>query len=764
MRFTRDYFEDEVREGFYVPAMIKCCWAEQMDILEKVVRVCEKYNIKWFADCGTLIGAVRHQGFIPWDDDLDICMLRDDYIKFNEVVQKELPEGYKALNVRNEVEFEYSITRIVNGSKIIISDKYLQEHHGFPYVGGIDIFPLDFLSPDKKNEDARIKKVKRIWGIINTIDKGLFNEKEKESVISELEELCHATIDRNRPFKNALLVLIEEIFSEYPREGASHVALMPFWTTDGSHKYPIEYFKEEIKLPFENMFINVPWAYEDVLNIEYGDWTKIIRKGSFHDYPYYIEQEKTLANARGGKLPYRYYFSKDDMDSKDRKKDPIENDVYAKILQIIVKAHELFKSSIKNKEADVALELLEKCQALAIQVGEAIEKTQGEDFITVKMLEDYCEQVYQIHEKITAGQFENTRRECDILDKSIRMIQKSYRNDVKRKKEVVFFPYKASLWRYMESTWREFCDDPDYDVYVVPIPYYYKNPNGTLADEHYDLDEYPDYVNAISYLSFDYEHKYPEMMFIQNPYDETNYTISVHPFFYAKNLKNYTEQLVYIPCFIVDEIEPEDGKSVKNMENYVTAPGVIHADKVIVQSENMRKTYIDALTEFAGKGTRRVWEKKILGTGSLNYDFALQNKNNVSMCPDWWRNVIGKSDGSRKKTVLYYVGISSLLKHEENMIVKIKTTLEIFKKAKDDIALIWKPNPMIEENMVRLRPQLWKEYGEIVDVFRKEGWGIYDESDDTERVISISDAYYGDPGYLMNLCSRKGIPVMIQNI
>lgn len=764
MRFTRDYFEDEVREGFYVPAMIKCCWAEQMDILEKVERICEKYNIKWFADCGTLIGAVRHQGFIPWDDDLDICMLRDDYIKFNEVVQKELPEDYKALNIRNEVKFEYSITRIVNGSKIIISDKYLQEHHGFPYVAGIDIFPLDFLSPDKEFEDTRIKKVKRIWGIINTIDKGSFNEKEKESVISELEELCHASIDRNRPFKNALLLLIDEIFAACPREGASHVALMPFWTTDGSHKYPIEYFKEEVKLPFENIFINVPWAYEDVLNIEYGDWTRIIRKGSLHDYPYYIEQEKTLANARGGKLSYRYYFMKGDMDSKDRKKDPMENDVYAKLLQIIVKAHEIFKSSIKNKEVDVALELLEKCQALAIQVGEAIEKTQGEDFITVKMLEDYCEQVYQLHEKITAGKFEDTRHECDILDKSIRMIRKSYRNDIKRKKEVVFFPYKASLWKYMESTWKEFCEDPDYDVYVVPIPYYYKNPNGTLADEHYDLDEYPDYINAVSYLSFDYEHKYPEMMFIQNPYDETNYTISVHPFFYAKNLKNYTEQLVYIPCFIVDEIDPEDGKSVKNMENYVTVPGVIHADKVIVQSEHMRKTYIDALTEFAGKGTRRIWEKKIQGTGSPIYDFVLQNKNNISMCPDWWMNIIVKSDGSRKKTVLYYVGISSLLKHEKNMIGKIKATLETFKKAKNDIALIWKPNPTVEENMARLRPQLWKEYKEIVDVFRKEGWGIYDESVDTERVISISDAYYGDPGYLMNLCSKKGIPVMIQNI
>ncbi len=764
MQYTRDYFQDEVREGFYIPAMTKCSWAAQMDILERVALVCEKYDIKWFADCGTLLGTVRHQGFIPWDDDLDICMLRDDYIRFNEVILKELPKGYWVLNLKNEDKYENFITRITNGNEINTSDEYLNEHCGFPYVAGIDIYPLDFLSPDEKSEEIRKNKARRLWDIARIIQEDSLDQKETEAVVMEIEELCQVSIDRKKPLKKALLLLIEEVFSEYSREGASHVALMPFWTLYGSHKYPISYFEEEVKLPFENMLINVPSVYEEVLKIEYGNWTKINRKGSLHDYPFYKEQEQMLTNAAGGKLAYKYYFSMDDLHNKDRKNGSPEPDIYAKSLQVIVKAHEMINMFIKKKDSAGTLELLEKCQMLAIQVGNEVEKTQGEGFITVKMLEDYCELVYQLYEKIAAGQFANTRRERDMLSKSIQMIQNSYTNDIKRRKEAVFFPYKASLWKYMEEAWREACEDPDYDVYVVPIPYYDKKPNGTLLDEHYDLEDYPDYIRAISYLSFDYKQKHPDKMFIQSPYDEANYTTSVHPFFYAKNLKSYTDQLIYIPYFLVDEIDFEDEKSIINTRSYVTSPGVVHADKVIVQSEQMRKAYVEILTEFAGKGTKRIWEKKIVASKSPIYDYMRDNTHNDCRCPDCWRSIIVRSDGSRKKIILYYTGVSSLLQYEGKMIGKLKATLEIFKRAKDDVALIWKPNPMIKENMVRLRPQLWKEYEELVGAFKEDGWGIYDESEDVEMVVSMGDGYYGDPGYLMNLCQKKGMPVMLQRV
>ena len=89
-----DFFRDEVRNGFYIPTAIKQAWAATLDVLENIDKICTKHGIRYFADWGTALGAVRHGGYVPWDDDLDICMLRDDYEKFRQVADEELPDNY----------------------------------------------------------------------------------------------------------------------------------------------------------------------------------------------------------------------------------------------------------------------------------------------------------------------------------------------------------------------------------------------------------------------------------------------------------------------------------------------------------------------------------------------------------------------------------------------------------------------------------------------------------------------------------------------
>ena len=75
LQFEDSFFEDEVREGFYVPAMIKKAWAAELTVMYEVDRICRKHNIRYFSDWGTMLGAVRHGGFVPWDDDFDIMKI-----------------------------------------------------------------------------------------------------------------------------------------------------------------------------------------------------------------------------------------------------------------------------------------------------------------------------------------------------------------------------------------------------------------------------------------------------------------------------------------------------------------------------------------------------------------------------------------------------------------------------------------------------------------------------------------------------------------
>ena len=89
---------DEMRSGFLVTSHRKKLWNAQIGLIKEFDRICKKYNLRWFAIGGTLIGAARHGGFVPWDDDVDIAMLRPDYEKFRKIAADEIKSPYHFLN------------------------------------------------------------------------------------------------------------------------------------------------------------------------------------------------------------------------------------------------------------------------------------------------------------------------------------------------------------------------------------------------------------------------------------------------------------------------------------------------------------------------------------------------------------------------------------------------------------------------------------------------------------------------------------------
>lgn len=431
------------------------------------------------------------------------------------------------------------------------------------------------------------------------------------------------------------------------------------------------------------------------------------------------------------------------------------------IINSLFDASQLLKKLIIKNSDDKIGVLLQDMQSAAIEIGEAIEKSQGEGTETVHLLEELCELIWETGQSPSSEK----SRFCKEIHKKLGMVQEQVK-DIPERTEVVFLPYKASMWDSLESVWMAARDDENCDAYVIPIPYYDKNPDGSFKDMHYEAEEYPDYVPITHYNDYNFKEHHPDTIYIHNPYDDCNYVTSVHPFFYSSNIKQFTERLVYIPYFVLSEISPDNKEAVEKMQHFCTVPGVFNADKVIVQSENMRQIYVNVLTE-AAEGTgwgRAYWEEKILGLGSPKMDKVANTRKEDLRIPEEWMKVIQKPDGSRKKIILYNTGVDALLKHSDKMLGKIKDVLRIFKENQDEVALLWRPHPLIKATIESMRPELWQEYKSIVEQYREKGWGIYDDTADMDRAIALSDAYYGDGSSLVQLYQKVGKPVMIQNV
>ena len=439
-------------------------------------------------------------------------------------------------------------------------------------------------------------------------------------------------------------------------------------------------------------------------------------------------------------------------------------------VELLGQAHEEIRNAIEKKNISAAMSLLADCQDGAIALGDLIENAEGERAATIPLLESYCELVYGIHQSLGAEMEGAAPVRADKTYKTLRQghirIVNSLTHDIKVRREVVFLPYKASMWDSLESVWKAADEDPECDAYVIPIPYYDKNPDGSFREQHYEGGQYPEYVPVVWYEDYDFEKRRPDMIFIHNPYDDCNIVTSVHPFFYSKNLKNFTDKLVYVPYFILGEIDPQNRQELEGIEKFCLVPGVAYADQVIVQSEDMRQAYINVLTEFmSGQGrSRAYWEKKILGLGSPKVDKVLSTRKEDLEIPEEWLKVIRKPDGSWKKIIFYNTGVTALLEYNEHMMRKIENVLEIFYSRRENIVLLWRPHPLIESTLASMRMELLNEYMNIKERYLKEKWGIYDDSSDLDRAIIISDAYYGNESSVLHLFKKMSKPIMLQNV
>lgn len=437
-----------------------------------------------------------------------------------------------------------------------------------------------------------------------------------------------------------------------------------------------------------------------------------------------------------------------------------------KYIAALEKRHKEIRKYLAAENVNEALLVIEECQNCAIQFGTMIDKRIGEGTEAVKCLENYCEMLYQIYGELQQEKKKENEDIAEVFDDQLLAISDCIDSEMDIRIEAVFLPMQANTWGALESVWKAAAEDPDCEAYVIPIPYYDKHPDGSFGTMHDEASQFPSHIPITFYENYDFAGRRPDMIFIQNPYDEQGYTSSVDPFFYSKNLKQYTEKLVYIPWFLIDEIDGEDELGMQSIRSVATAPGVMYADKVIVQSEQMRQTYIEILVSLKGEDTRSTWEEKIVGIGSPLYDQEAVVQNREVAVPVEWNHMLYKSDGSRKKVILYGTSISMILQHKKKMLNKIASVLETLRKSSGELLTIWKPEDAAwtDKILTVADKQLAKSYQELVEQYQKEGWGIYDASPDLERAVSIADAFYGDSCRAIQMCRKEGLPVMVQDI
>ncbi len=234
----------------------------EAELLQTFVDICNKLGLKYYLVCGSVLGAVKYQGFIPWDDDIDVGMPRKDYEKFLEKAQAMLPSHLFLQNYKTDKAFPHIYTKFRNSNTTLIETNmaHLPMNHGI----SIDIFPLDGYPKDPKVGEKMTRK-KEIYNRLRYCalnNKGNWKVTVRSTVLRVLgyHKRTQKTIEK-----------IHKLISQYPTDGSE------IWCNHGNWQGEKEYaprwhYGEGIKAVFEGVEVIIPEKYDDYLTQKYGYW------------------------------------------------------------------------------------------------------------------------------------------------------------------------------------------------------------------------------------------------------------------------------------------------------------------------------------------------------------------------------------------------------------------------------------------------------------------------------------------------------------
>lgn len=264
------FLDSEYRCDYYVSSEMKKVWAVEIDLMCELMRVCKEHNLKLFAIAGTTLGAVRHNGMIPWDDDIDMGMTRNDYIKLQAIAEEAFTYPYFFHDENTDPGSLTGHGRIINLQTTAINRYHLnKESQGdctFKQCIFIDIFPLDNL-PDDKDECERFIEEVYKFGY------GVWNESKR--------------VNRNMNIKEPY---IPHSYAEYELYGGRYNKVNTKYVSSFAYgrnnivksAMSLSDIGNLIEVDFEFVKILIIKNYEQYLTQVYGDWHKYVKGTSCH--------------------------------------------------------------------------------------------------------------------------------------------------------------------------------------------------------------------------------------------------------------------------------------------------------------------------------------------------------------------------------------------------------------------------------------------------------------------------------------------------
>lgn len=308
-----------------------------------------------------------------------------------------------------------------------------------------------------------------------------------------------------------------------------------------------------------------------------------------------------------------------------------------------------------------------------------------------------------------------------------------------QKKNIVFLPYKASMWDSLESIWKSAFNDKAYcNTYVIPIPYAELNQDGTVKKWHCEINLFPKNVPVVDFRTIDLKKLKPDVTFFHNPYDGYNRVTSVDSNYYSNNLKANSKLLVYVPYYATNGIMSESQSYMPSYDN---------ADYIVIQSEFMKHFFAPMVPE-----------KKFLPFGSPKFDRVIRMSQKSAKVPEQWKRKI-----AGRKVYFYNTSLGGLLRDTEKFLRKMQYVFETFKGVKN-ACLLWRPHPLTEATLSSMREEAQIAYKKMKEYFIENDIGIYDDTPDIDNSIAISDVYIGDTKTsVTSLFGVAGKPLFFMN-